>query len=351
MSLLPIGKIYSNFNILKTLMSVNKKHFNTFLSTTTAFSGEQLSELRKLQQDYPFSQVIHIISAKHHLDQQHPESRSTLANAAIYSSDRSILKAFIEGDIVLSDNPTKEVICQEPNPSFKKETIQVQETKPTENPVDEIDQLREEVLANLDTLIKTKDRVEKENQEKEGIILPETRNEGLEEKKQEKDGVDPANQAQAEESDTVLKETQAQETLPGMESGTKNLPGEIETQLEEEVAESISHPEEAKTDVAKNKKNPSNLSKEQQDLIDRFIKNQPKISPIEEKPVTTDAETIDLARESVSLRDDMASENLATIFARQGKITRAVEIYRKLIWKYPQKKAYFAAQIESLEKN
>jgi hypothetical protein len=33
----------------------------------------------------------------------------------------------------------------------------------------------------------------------------------------------------------------------------------------------------------------------------------------------------------------------------QGKKDKAVEVLRKLIWKFPQKKSYFAAQIEELK--
>jgi TolA-binding protein len=41
---------------------------------------------------------------------------------------------------------------------------------------------------------------------------------------------------------------------------------------------------------------------------------------------------------------------LAQILTRQGKKDKAIEVYKKLIWKFPQKKAYFAAQIEDLKK-
>lgn len=34
---------------------------------------------------------------------------------------------------------------------------------------------------------------------------------------------------------------------------------------------------------------------------------------------------------------------------KQGKIDKAIDIYEKLILKYPQKKAYFAEKIENLK--
>ena len=58
----------------------------------------------------------------------------------------------------------------------------------------------------------------------------------------------------------------------------------------------------------------------------------------------------DLSERSTRFGDDLVSENLAIILLRQGKKDRAIDIYKKLIWKLPQKKAYFAARIEDIKK-
>ena len=48
--------------------------------------------------------------------------------------------------------------------------------------------------------------------------------------------------------------------------------------------------------------------------------------------------------------DNIVSETLVEILIKQGKKDRAIEVLKKLIWKYPQKTAYFASQIEDLKK-
>ena len=48
------------------------------------------------------------------------------------------------------------------------------------------------------------------------------------------------------------------------------------------------------------------------------------------------------------MSDNLVWEKLGEIYAKQGKTEKATEIYHKLIWKFPQKKAYFAEKIESL---
>jgi len=86
--------------------------------------------------------------------------------------------------------------------------------------------------------------------------------------------------------------------------------------------------------------------KEQSEIIERFIKDEPALKRPKTEKGKSDQN--DLSLESVAFGKDLVSENLARILIKQGKKQKAIDIYKKLIWKYPQKKAYFASQIESL---
>jgi hypothetical protein len=55
------------------------------------------------------------------------------------------------------------------------------------------------------------------------------------------------------------------------------------------------------------------------------------------------------AQESVTMQKDMASETLAKIYLKQGKLTLAIQIYKKLMERFPEKSTYFAAQIKSIK--
>ena len=84
------------------------------------------------------------------------------------------------------------------------------------------------------------------------------------------------------------------------------------------------------------------------DLINNFLKRQPRLTrPAMLPPAAT--HQADLSIRSTRAEPDLVSENLARIFVRQGKIARAIEIYEKLMVKHPEKLAYFAAQIQSLQ--
>lgn len=91
------------------------------------------------------------------------------------------------------------------------------------------------------------------------------------------------------------------------------------------------------------------LKKEEQvEIIENFIKSEPKIKNIKSAQALKERE--DLSLPSVKFKADIISENLANIMKSQGKTEQAIDIYKKLIWKFPQKKAYFASQIEELKK-
>ena len=84
------------------------------------------------------------------------------------------------------------------------------------------------------------------------------------------------------------------------------------------------------------------------DLINNFLRRQPRLTrPAMLPPAAT--HQADLSVRSTRAEPDLVSENLARIFVRQGKTARAIEIYEKLMVKQPEKMAYFAAQIQSLQ--
>ena len=54
-------------------------------------------------------------------------------------------------------------------------------------------------------------------------------------------------------------------------------------------------------------------------------------------------------KDTVEVEDFFCTETLAQIFADQGRYEEAKRIYSKLLLKFPEKNAYFAALIEKLE--
>lgn len=87
--------------------------------------------------------------------------------------------------------------------------------------------------------------------------------------------------------------------------------------------------------------------KEQATLIDKFLEETPQLH-IDKQRMETE-QVADLSETNNKSSKFVVSEQLALIFARQGKKNKAISIYEKLALKYPEKSAYFAAQIENLK--
>jgi hypothetical protein len=79
------------------------------------------------------------------------------------------------------------------------------------------------------------------------------------------------------------------------------------------------------------------------DLIDKFIENNPKISPIAKDATVIAIEPI---------ADDnsyLMTETLARVYLEQKKYQRAIQAYEILILKYPEKSSFFANRISDIK--
>ncbi len=118
--------------------------------------------------------------------------------------------------------------------------------------------------------------------------------------------------------------------------------------LDQQIRENIFHlqsPEaklsdEVKTTIA------FQIPRKTDEVIEKFIREEPMIQPLQ-------AEKLDLenkARRSSEDQYSLVTETLAKIYTEQGLYPKAIEVYKKLVLKYPEKNAYFAARITELEK-
>jgi hypothetical protein len=271
---------------------VEREQFNTLLINFSALTEAECKELIVLSKEFPYSQVIHNLAVRGAHDCALSSKEKLLHTSAIYSTDRSALKMVMT------------------SPRRKRTEVTTVELTPNEekiqNSVIEVEesgiQIHEQILLDLASL---------------------------------------------QESKRLFETTIARLEKEKAQTLTEKKEGEITPTSISKPKETDSLIEEIKS--TKKKIKPEGVKqKEQIEIIDQFIKTQPTIS--RPKPTVPPAPDSDLAEPSAQFGENIVSETLVEILLKQGKKEKAIEALKKLIWKFPQKKAYFAAQIEELRK-
>jgi hypothetical protein len=133
---------------------------------------------------------------------------------------------------------------------------------------------------------------------------------------------------------------------PNISSTVSSAPANAD--LNQQIIESIFHaqpelntfPEHASVTYSISPK------KREGDLIERFIKEEPHIKP----PASDNLNTENKAKRSSEDSLDLVSETLAKIYIDQMLFHKAIDTYKKLSLKFPEKSTYFADQISDLQK-
>ncbi len=317
---------------------MNKDRFIFLMNNYTALTDEETMELIQTQKEFPFSQIIHSLAAKGAITNNLAIKDEKLHTAAVYTTDRSVLKAIAGAEKAERLPPPVPMpkVKEEPQPEAKLPSAQIESEVKSEEPKVEVkvqtkqatvppppvvaksaksevslsgDQLIDELYQDLDKLKHLKHDYEVMV---EGLDKPSAKSKPV------LSTSAPASEKKSEDKPKKRK------------SGGDGIIDQIKS--------------------TKKKIKPSDpKQKEQLDIINQFIKSKPNFSKNAQVTPEPDAVAQDLSESSNAFSDNVVSETLVEILIKQGKREKAVEVLKKLIWKFPQKKAYFAAQIEELK--
>ncbi|MGI9546249.1 MAG: hypothetical protein ACR2MM_03360 [Flavobacteriaceae bacterium] len=79
------------------------------------------------------------------------------------------------------------------------------------------------------------------------------------------------------------------------------------------------------------------------ELIDKFIESDPKIIPDPKAP------NVDVESSAKLNKDELMTETLAKVYLEQKKYKKAIQSYRILSLKYPEKSSFFADRIKAVK--
>jgi hypothetical protein len=348
---------------------VEKDLFIEVLKHYADSSEEEALEVLMLKENFPYSQLLRTLAARLSKDHGFIDQSKELQFAAVYAADRSVLKDIMTlDDIVIDLKPkpkTKSVIkpgttpveilveIKEAAPASQMESIETNAGSVivTDDESPDPGSLAEEVMNDLEKLHQLKHNFE--------MLFVDSGSTDTKVVLEQTTGKEP-HSIMAELTDT--EEVAGQQSAKSKRERIIELARALESSKKTELSEDLKVPpskskrlnrgENIIEDIVSTKHEiapESDKQKEQLEIIDQFIKIQPSISNSKDKPIEVppgDLSTI----KTGEFGDNIVSETLVEILLKQGKKDKAIEVLKKLIWKFPQKKAYFAAQIEELKK-
>ncbi len=381
---------------------MDRKEFHKLIEKPHSLDEKQIDALNKIIEDHPYFASARLMKILDLIRKKDPKAHQEIQFSSLYIQDKnSIYDELLKIDAPQSDVPAPDIskgpvgiglgenkiekndftneILDEINIIGKgvKDTVLESfiETKTTEDksesPVENKTkeetketrisekQSEEKVVEKTENTTKTEVKEEKTASSETKKSLADEVMESLaqmrkerEERLKKMEAFETKENSRKSEVKTSSKATQeavSQEKAP-KKSRKEKKPAPAKTKVKSSKNESkvSSKDSKKKSEQKEEKKAPESKAKSDQKIIESFINKSPRIKPPKESDTNQSRE--DLSKPSTKLPSNLVSENLANIFEKQGKISKAIAIYKQLILKYPEKKSYFAQKLETLEK-
>lgn len=309
---------------------MDKSQLLQTLQHYASISVDEAQEIAALRSQYPYSQLLQTLTARASKDHGFQHQQRDLQIAAVYAADRALLKEIITS---FPEEPVLQIVSKH---------VDAQEQ--AANTIDSVD-VADMVMDDLGRLSRLKDAFENlfmdypksEKASKEVTLKTVAAETSVEESgSQEKQESNSKSR-----KERIIEMARALNTTSNNETDSKKKRRDKDGNPVDELIAEIQN---SKEEIV-----PENdQQKRQIEIINQFIRVQPSISNPRDRAPSAIADLNPV--KSGEFGDNIVSETLVEILIKQGKKDKAIEVLKKLIWKYPQKKAYFASQIEDLKK-
>jgi len=288
---------------------MHRAQFEYFMVNPSALDETSIEGLWQMVKEYPYFSTARLLLAKNLEKTSHDAYPLAFRLAAAYAGDRILLKQLMEtADTGLSDRG----VLEAPAEADVVEPVETAESTPLQ---------------------------ESGNEEQETKVSHEEHVQVMEAATDEVS----AGAEITENSEAITEEVVEEEPAPIAEHTTSPMIELIRLSLNQHGRDDAAEVSEEGSKESAGKKR---FDHEGQALIDKFIKDEPRISAPKKEFFNPE----DHARQSSIEHDDLVTETLAMIYEKQGLYGKAIKIYEKLILLIPEKSSYFAGRIKELRK-
>ena len=322
---------------------MNKERLQQLLSGD--FSGNAIEELEELIEKYPYFQSAYVLLSKASSENGHHAFEDHLFDAAMQIRDREQLfhnimrpqvqKAIAKANEAIDRIPDVEDQGQpsESDVSMEEALIESDESEDlkgvSSNPTISDSFVQQTNESEFDEPLSIDEQVAI-NQEKGAEITKD---------------LDP----ELEEellvhaiSASIEQEVMEEMTEPIAEGENKESQEEVITSFSSWIYQRAKEIHYVQEDSESTGESDSDVS--QASLIDRFIKSEPRITPLR----LDDYMQPEQAAKALLEDEEFVTETLAKVYASQGNVKKALKAYKLLALKFPEKSVYFANQIKKL---
>ncbi len=380
---------------------MNKGQFISYMEAPEKLTATDAVQLADVLKVFPYFQTAHLLYAKSLHNTESIHYNNQLKTTAAFVSDRKVLHRLITNRHEVIEQAITEITSQAIEAAIEdkkieqavKELIREEVIEHKIEPVIQVEELKHEVEEIEEIEIPTQEIIEEKVIEKIQELIEQEKPEENAIPTEIADIIEEEEQPALSLKDILAKETLSTEELTVSELEKEYLSSAADTAVEiemlttevekeeliEENTETVESnfvlntppvAEESKTNAIDPEKlsftdwlkHINNEEKEETieetegntgskaptpfDLIDKFIKEEPKIS----RPKTEFYNPVNMAKQSVADDITFVSETLAKIYVLQGNYAKAIQAYENLRLKYPEKRLYFASQIKNLRK-
>jgi len=316
-----------------------------WMESPSLLNEVSIDDLWQLVKEYPYFQTARLLLAKNLDNTGHDAFPLALRLAAAYAGDRRLLRQLLETKMPVAETPSQEVAA------IGEETLPGVEASEPETVIEEV--TAAEMIEEA-TEPAAPEVVTQVNLPAAGIVTPPeppapeniaSPVSGQQDQSRLSPMVDLIRSSLAELSNP-LPEPVSEQKKDAVPDVQELLPEQTVERKDETIVEQ--EQEAVETIVPGAEDSAVRLEKkEREDLIDKFIREEPRISQLRKEFF----HPVDHARQSMVEHDDIVSETLARIYEQQGLWLKAIKIYEKLILLIPEKSNYFAGRIDEIRKS